>query len=354
MMVFKSITKNQQPAVESYDIDHDGLAFAMHESFCEFEKFRGELPVAMSNIYESVAIDQSKPVEDRLAVMEGAVSEGWQRIKNWFVKIGEKIRAWFDSVVKFFKTIFLSNKKFIDKYGAELRGKDTSKFTYSGHMWSENKMGEWSKKVEGCRSLAEGAFKDAVDAAAKATDAKGADTAYKISEKKKEIDKKLGVNGISQFKEKMVRETRGGEKREINGFKAKSVDAMISFVTDEADVVKDLQETANDIKDASAKYADEVDTAMGKYKDGENDHGKRASIASYLGHAAEVARYHISYETAALETKKSLLHAMVSEFSGALRSFARYSPKKESYLPEGANDIVNEGASLIDTFAADA
>lgn len=354
MMVFKSISKNRQLAVESYDIDHDGLAFAMHESFCEFEKFRGELPVAMSNIYESVALEQSKPLEDRLAVMEGAISEGWQRIKNWFVKIGEKIRAWFDNVVKFFKSIFLSNKKFIDKYSSELKGKDISKFTYSGHQWNESKMDEWAKKVEGCRSLAEGAFKDAVATAAKTTDVKATESGYKISEKKKEIDKKLGVNGISQFKEKMVRETRGGEKRDITGFKVKSVEAMIAFVTDEADVVKDLQETANDIKDASAKYADEVDTAMGKYKDDENDHGKRASIATYLGHAAEVARYHISYETAALETKKSLLHAMVSEFSGALRSFARYSPKKESYLPGGFNDIVNEGASLIDTFAADA
>lgn len=354
MMVFKAMTKNQQPAVESYDIEHDGLACAMHESFCEFEKFRGDLPVALSNIYESYVVDQSKAADEKLAVMEGAVSEGWQRIKNWFVKIGEKIRAWFDNVVKFFKTIFLSNKKFIDKYGSELKGKDGSKFTYSGHLWNLSKMSEWSKKVEGCRSLAEGAFREAVEAASKTDDAKATNTAYKISEKKKEIDKKLGVSGVSQFKEKMSRDTKGGEKRDITGFKHASVEAMISAITDENDTIKDLQETANDIKDASAKYADEVDTAMGKFKDGENDHGKRANIASYLGNAATVARYHIGYETAALETKKSLLHAIVSEYSGALRSFARYSPKKEEYVPGGAGEAALEGASLIDTFAADA
>ena len=134
----------------------------------------------------------------------------------------------------------------------------------------------------------------------------------------------------------MIKETRGGDKRDIRGFSVKSVDAMIAYISDESNAIKDLQENVDCIKDASAKYAEEVEDAMGKYKEGESDHGKRASVASYLANAAAVARYHISYETAALEVKKSLIHEMVGEFSGALRQFVRYSPKKESYVPENA------------------
>lgn len=353
MILFGKVNRKPESATENFDVQHDGLAVAIHESMVEFEEqIAGGLPVVLSNVYELWAVNQEKTPEQKTAVLEGVMSEAWGRIKDFFIRIWNKLKSWYESAIKYLGTIFSSNKKFIEKYGSELEAKTSSKFTYHGYKWADSMSGTWFAKTEKASGEAKKAFEEAVTAIGKSKDVSADNKAFKTDEKKKAIDSLIGAKGVSDFKTKMMKEIRGGGvKHDISGFSAVPVKKMIETITKESEAVSNIKEQLTKLQEDVNSYADAVDKCRTAAEN--DDATERANKMSYVTSAATVAKYHISYAVAALEVTKSAIKEQIGEFSGALRSFARHSVKKEDYEINGDGTVVTEGASLYETFMKD-
>ena len=342
--------KNKMSAMtESFEIEHDGLAMAMFESSREFSELQGGVPVALSNVYEMFVTDTSKTEEQKTAVLEGVMSDAWEKIKNFFKKIADKIRAWFKSVIKFFQTIFMSNKKFVEKFKEEILGKNSSKFTYQGHNW-HNQNDSFVNKFSAADSKVEAAFKLAEEASKTGREMKSENTAYKIADKKKEIDQALGVKSVGDMTTKMTKEITGGDVREIKNFSVFNVSTMIKIIEDGKETIDNFKELADGVSETAESYSDKIDKLRSAYESKNEDAAERSNFVAYANNAASVGKYLLSYQTAHINKWKELSQKMISECSSALRSFARYKPAKEDYIPEGASG----SQSLLEAYMIDA
>ena len=340
--------KNKMSAMtESFEIEHDGLAMAMFESSREFSELQGGVPVALSNVYEMFVTDTSKTEEQKTAVLEGVMSDAWEKIKNFFKKIADKIRAWFKSVIKFFQTIFLSNKKFVEKFKSEIMVKGYDKFEYKGHDWKMAELDRVGSAVEATKNFAEASFKAAENLSGIAGQSIGK---VDVTADKKKIDSKIGAKSVSDMRTSLVKAVMGRDSKVIKKFSVASPSDMLKVVTDEKEAIDDIKESIDATAEAAEAYADRIDKIQSKYESVESDPQKRSNFMRSANDAAAVAKYQLSYMTAFLEEKKSLTHKRISEFSSVLRSFARYKPAKEDYIPEGASG----SQSLLEAYMIDA
>ena len=328
MFAFKNMASNTVDPVAEVEVAHDGLALAVHESFVEIEGVNGTLPVAMSNVYEMWAMDDTRTVEEKQSVMEGVLSDAGTKIKNFFKKLAEKIKAWWKSVVKYFQTIFSSNKNFLDKYGDELRGKDTSDFSYEGHKWNPKTAGDMLEKAV---KFAAG-FNLSLDGQLKLTD------------EKKKIDSALGAKSPSDFCTKLRKEAGAERKSTIKNFSGvASVGEMIDYVSDGGNKdIERLEEVSSQMSAALDKRGDEIADAMEKVKD---DVNKTANYRVLLG----ATKYAFSYATQSLSAAKGLYASVISEYSGVLRALARHTSKEE----KEAKKRVTESAGLLSVWGGE-
>lgn len=361
MMFFK-----QRPISESYHggietVEHDGLALAIHESMCEYEtEISAKLPVAISNVYEMYICDTSRTTEQKVALLEGVLGDAWEKIKAFFKKIAAKLKSWWNSVVKYFQTVFSSNKKFLEKFKDEIEGKDTEKFTYTGYEYSGiKKMDAVDNIIKEIINQANASTKAAGDNADKFDD-KVPDWKQAEKEKKKEMDQiamKIakgdagyeGKGNASKFKDSYIKSVRGSsEKKEIKNFsKGMSVSDMIDYLENGDDKLSDVKQLNSDVTSAADDFADAVDTLRGKIKDSSEDAAVKTEANKALTYAANVMKYSLSYGTAACDAQKQLLSEIISQSNSVLRSLARYKPAKENFMPSS-----NNGSSLLEAFSA--
>lgn len=328
MFAFKNMAGST--AATEVEVEHDGLALAVHESFVEIEEVNGLLPVAMSNVYEMWAMDDTRPMDQKKAVMEGVIGDAGEKIKNFFKKLAEKIKAWWKSVVKYFRSIFSSNEAFLDKYEDELKNKasDANDFKYEGHEWKVDKADEMLNKAIGYAEK------------------------YKLSpnggnlnlkDEKKAIDTALGAKSPSDFCTKL-REAAGGKRtKTIRGFSAVSVDTMIDCLRESGNkAVEDLEERASDLSSLLEKKGDDIDDAIKAAKDDSKAVGDQRVI---LG----ATKYAVSYATQAISAAKKLYSEAMSEYSGVLRSLLRFTTKAE----KEEKKRVSESAGLLSVWGGE-
>lgn len=356
MMLFKNTAakKNVADTAVVPSIEFDGLAEAIHESMCDFETdVNGAIPIVLCNVYESYVVDDTKTLEEKTVLLEGVITEAFGKIKDFFLRIWNQLKTWYESAMKYLQTIFSTNKQFISKYGSELESKETGKFSYNGYDWNWKALAAYGAKVQNASKSAKSAFAEAVKEIGKSKDVAGAAKAFSVDEHKKNVDKAIGARSIGAFKTEMVKAVRGrNEKHPITGFKVVGVKGMIDIITEGKGATAELKERMSVLQDDVASYGDEVDKCRAAAdKDSATD---RSNKMSYVNGAATVAKHHIAYAIAELDVEKSMMKEMISEFSGALRSFARFSPKKEEYeLDDKTGTPVTENAKIWETFMQD-
>lgn len=352
-MLFKNMAAKKDVLDNTQVIEVDGLVEAIHESMCDFESnVHGAIPMILSNVYENFVVDNTKTVEEKTVLLEGVITEAFGKIKDFFLRLWNQIKSWFASAVKYLQTIFMTNKQFISKYGSELEGKETGKFTYKGYDWNPSALNTYSSKIASAGKEPKKAFDDAVKTINKSKDVAATSKGYSVDEHKKAIDRAIGSRGVGDFKTELMKAARGrNEKHDITGFKVASVKEMIEVITEGKEGMALLKEFSTVAQDNIASYADEVDKCRSAAeKDSATD---RSNKMTYVNNAATVAKYHISYGVAFLDVAKNITKEMISEYSGALRSFARYSPKKEEYELGGEGTPVTEGAKIWETYMQD-
>lgn len=325
------------------EVPHDGLALAMHESFCDWEDYLGKSEIMIANMYENWIIDTQHSAEQKQAMYEGVLGDAWEKIKAFFRKIGEKIKSWFNAAVKYFQTMFSSNQNFLNKFKDEITGKDGDKFEYKAHIWNWAMADSITSDSKKCIEIANNQFdsvaglvKDDVGRGAVVGDV-GKGAVDWVKDKKKELDKIMyaklkegnsGNGGLSKYKTSLTKLINGGEAKEIKGMgkKGLSLDQMIDFMENGSDKTSAIKDFASDISDASSDFADKVDKLVGEQtKDSTTD---KSSWHKGINAAADLARYSLSYATAAADVYKEQLSACINECSSILRSFARYSVKE--------------------------
>ena len=94
-----------------------GIQLAVIESLQnDYKIFEGAL---LTDMMEAKLINEGASSEQVTALQEGAIGDFWQRIKDFFIKLWEKIKAiWTAFMAKFNSVVMKSNKEYFNKYNA--------------------------------------------------------------------------------------------------------------------------------------------------------------------------------------------------------------------------------------------
>lgn len=361
-MMFFGARPIMKGSYSNIEVEHDGLATAMYESFSEWEEFKGKFDIAMANMYENWIMDTEHTEQQKIAVYEGVLGDAWTKIKNFFKAIGEKIMSWIKSVIKFFQVQFMNDKSFIEKFKDQLEeDRDEEKFTYNAHIWAWDVADSILKTATDRIKIIAGTFDKTVnDYSNDNIKESSTDTSKKTKEEKKTIDKAMwtelknadGTGGIAKFKTAYAKMINGGEAKSCKGFnKGMKKDEMIKWLEDEAnDKLENVKQAADDIKEATDEYSDKIDAVVSKHESDKDAEGKslKSNWSKAVTAAADLAKYALSYGTATTSTYEEQLKACSSECRSILNSYVRRSVKKESYGYRSNNNSI----SLMDSWSS--
>lgn len=116
-------------AAEGYDHDYAGMQSLIEGYQNDFALFKGAI---YSDIKENAMIHEGASVEDVMALQEGAISDFFNKIKEFFKKLWAKIKAIFKGFIAKFDSMFMkSGKALLKKYKKDIEMKDTSELEVS-------------------------------------------------------------------------------------------------------------------------------------------------------------------------------------------------------------------------------
>ena len=334
------------------NVPEDGLDYAIHESFVEFDQLRSKTAIAFANVYEADMLDSTKDSVEKEAIFEGLVGDVFEKIKNFFKELGQKIKSWFMNVKRFFESYFMNNKKFVEKYRNELTSKDLSKFSYEGgHEWKLEKIGDFQNKADAGMKIAEKhaaslsklAEKDSYN---KNEDMRGWDDKV-IKEK---IDNAVGYKGTGKFNEAMEKELRGKEKT----LKNVNIQNIIDYVTDMKDRLSSIQDDIEKIENGCEEAIEKVD----KIKDAASDKeikdddeqgtkkAKKSTATTLAGRVAGWYRHALGYSQAVASKNQALTKQRAGEAMSICRAVLSYKPANESWSATRESST----ASILDSY----
>lgn len=135
------------PVYEGYGVDVNGDILAIIESFDDqLEIVKALHAIDMEELAMRSDVRQLREsgadlyaIEVRQqqyeAVTEAMVKNAYQKIKEFFSKLWGKIRAFFESVVRYFNSLFKSSKEFATRYERDLKKLDLNGFKYKMHTY---------------------------------------------------------------------------------------------------------------------------------------------------------------------------------------------------------------------------
>ena len=335
------------------EINHDSLDTAIHECMLELSDVNAAIPQAMVACYEAYHMDNSKSQDEKIAMLESTGDGIFAKIKNFFKKVWEKLVGWWNSVVKFLRAMFMSDKEFIKKYKKELEEKSTDKFEYEGFYFKPSVLDGLEGKVDSITKIVRAGFELELEMANSVALEKdiASEKAVKMDKAKKDIEKAADAGagefgGTASAKNNLKKAFRGGtnSKKTIKSMAAVSAGEMIKVLEDGEGDLKDLEELRSTVNEAVKSYDDEVDKFKTAFEKAERAATNKSKIITFVNNAVTLAKHGLSYQTGFLATAKECKVEMHKEYSSVLRSFLRYSPKKENF------GITTESASILDEF----
>ena len=100
-----------------------GAAIAMLEGYQnDMALFNG---IIATDFQEACLVQEGASSEEVYILQEGALKGAWEKLKEFFKKLGEKIKGIFHAFIAKMESVFMKDsKKFYDKYAQEIRLKD--------------------------------------------------------------------------------------------------------------------------------------------------------------------------------------------------------------------------------------
>jgi len=137
-----AVPATQIPVYEGYDQEVNGDIIALQESLedqmaiieaihtLDMEEIALRSDVKVMEASGSSEAEIASRYQDYSVVTESMVKNAWDKIKKFFAKLWGKIKAFFKSAVQMFDSLWMSSKKFIEKYEGELKRRDLTGFKY--------------------------------------------------------------------------------------------------------------------------------------------------------------------------------------------------------------------------------
>ena len=332
------------------NVPEDGLDYAIHESFVEFEQLRSKTAIAFANVYEADMLDSTKDSAEKEAIFEGLVGDVFEKIKNFFKELGQKIKSWFMNVKRFFESYFMNNKKFVEKYRNELTSKDLSKFSFDGgHEWKLEKVKDFKNKVEAGFAVVDKHSIALFNMAKKNAFTKNEDmTGWNEQVIKNKIDDVVGYKGTGKFNEGMEKELRGKEKT----LKNVNIQNIIDYVTDmkyRLSSIEDDLETVTTNCDNAVEAVDNFKEAASNKKVADGDETGKAKKSTATTLASRVAGWYkhaLGYAQALASKEQALTKERAGEAMSICRAVLSYKPANESWSATRESST----ASILDSY----
>lgn len=308
---------------------------------------------------------------DAVAIQEGIVKSGIERLKTAFQKFIAKIKEYYRRVVDWFKAMFSNAENFVKNYGDMIKKKaaKTKDFHYTGFKYTidkgdnncesiknavDKKIDSLAGAIGDLKSKSKSEFYDYVKTNVFGSKYGGAfkddsDRASSSDVVEEFISKEISAvkaSDISELREELIDSYRDGDKEkvDIKDFDGNGVDKMLKFL-------KESSKTISKFETEAKKYETNVNKVIQKLngltsKDGDDKGDEIVNCASYV--SGLVSAFLNLYKVPC-DVRISIYKTISSEWLGALKKFYNFKGNavKESAEVEDLDAYAALESSLI-------
>lgn len=130
------------PVLEGYGFEQNGEMRIVREGYQDqLEVIKAIHSLDMADMGARKAVKEGASTYDAEVVLEGAMSNAWTKIKEFFQKLMTKLKSYFAALVRMFDAMTKSTKAFVTKYEAKLKAlKNLSGFKYNMFEYENEKI----------------------------------------------------------------------------------------------------------------------------------------------------------------------------------------------------------------------
>lgn len=310
--------------IQDFEEFHEEM---VKESALDMARVNGGMYVAEQLIENALFIAEDEEVA---TLIEGAVKDFFEKLKESLQKLWAKIKAWFKHIVEAVKRFFLSGKELVKKHKSKIEkaAKDHSTKEVKCFKWNPEAL--VSKTLDMINKLE--SDKVAKDVYVQILDKKEVDTA----EAKEKILATVGVEKVGEIAKELKDVARSGEK-DTYTIGELNIGEFITVVGSSDKLIKAV-ETTNKVVDKAMREGISMVNEMAKdaYKD-EQDTEVVGTIKKAASAYTELVRYGATLRTSVVKAYTSEIKAMSRQMTAVLKGLLNYagSPKRES-AKEGA------------------
>ena len=310
--------------IQDFEEFHEEM---VKESALDMARVNGGMYVAEQLIENALFTAEDEEVA---TLIEGAVKDFFEKLKESLQKLWAKIKAWFKHIVEAVKRFFLSGKELVKKHKSKIEkaAKDHSTKEVKCFKWNPEAL--VSKTLDMINKLE--SDKVAKDVYVQILDKKEVDTA----EAKEKILATVGVEKVGEIAKELKEVARRGEK-DTYTIGELNIGEFITVVGSSDKLIKAV-ETTNKVVDKTMREGISMVNEMAKdaYKD-EQDTEVVGTIKKAASAYTELVRYGATLRTSVVKAYTSEVKAMSRQMTAVLKGLLNYagSPKRES-AKEGA------------------
>lgn len=281
---------------------------------------------------------------DAVAVTEGVIKSGIEKIKNAFKKFFAKIKEYYNKIINWFKAMFSNAENFVKNYGDDLRKKaaKTKGFTYTGYNY-QLKAGD--SEVDRITGKIDEKIKGAIDNFDFVKESTTSAELYERLKAKKVIssdfdeEKQMSVQDeVDKFLEETTKASDSTELRndlieiyhdkddnkiEIKDFEANSIDSMLSYL-------KTSKKTIDTFNKELSKYEEKVKKIVGKLDSIKDDGENADKLLANVSRISSLITAYLNLYKVPCDVRISIHKAVSTEWLSVLKKFYNYKPTKES------------------------
>lgn len=320
----ESSLETENIEIQDFEEFHEEM---VRESALDMARVNGGMYVAEQLIENALFTAEAEEVA---TLIEGAVKDFFEKLKESLQKLWTKIKAWFKHIVEAVKRFFLSGKELVKKHKAKIEkaAKDNSTKEVKCFKWNPdalaNKTLDMINKLESDKVASN--IHDEILAK------KDVDTA----EAKKQILNSVGVEKVGEIAKELKDVARSGEK-DTYTIGELNIGEFITVVGSSDKLIKAV-ETTNKVVDKSMREGIAMINEMARdaYKD-EKDTEVVGTIKKAASTYTELVRYGATLRTSVVKAYTSEVKAMSRQMTSVLKGLLNYagSPKREA-AKEGA------------------
>ena len=320
----ESSLETENIEIQDFEEFHEEM---VRESALDMARVNGGMYVAEQLIENALFTAEAEEVA---TLIEGAVKDFFEKLKESLQKLWAKIKAWFKHIVEAVKRFFLSGKELVKKHKAKIEkaAKDNSTKEVKCFKWNPdalaNKTLDMINKLESDKVASN--IHDEILAK------KDVDTA----EAKKQILNSVGVEKVGEIAKELKDVARSGEK-DTYTIGELNIGEFITVVGSSDKLIKAV-ETTNKVVDKSMREGIAMINEMARdaYKD-EKDTEVVGTIKKAASTYTELVRYGATLRTSVVKAYTSEVKAMSRQMTSVLKGLLNYagSPKREA-AKEGA------------------